>query len=362
MSRTRYDYAQKIATFLRTHDEPVHAKDIYELFNVSQGTVRKHLKNYLDANPNAKAKVTGVYPVNYSEEISSFLAENIGAIDVEDIYNLFKVTPGTVDNYLREHLHQYPNDIPRIIGFYPKAETVVALAETEIGLVTGENLFEINAHCKRTIDAITKPKHYKFIEGLLQSYLEEDGQTIRVSKNQLINSLYENYVDFVHESDNGIISRAGGINEKILIRGLENAGMVLGQNFKKTGNNSEGDLQVECRAQNSTKILYCEVKSYAARERLLRGIQDIPHPDKVAVGFFLDPDEFNPDRTQTLLAAGPLAIYMPDVTYEALSANSIIQTTRRQDMLYRPLSRFIDDMCNFSRSGNLPRYLQRHEN
>ena len=147
------------------------------------------------------------------------------------------------------------------------------------------------------------------------------------------------------------------MNEKILIRGLENAGLILGETYRKTGTDSEGDLQIEHRGTVTTKILHCEIKSYAARERLLRGIQDIPHPDKIAVGFFTNASEFNPERTQTLLAAGPLAIYMPDVTYGQLNPASSRQTTLRQDRLYRPLSVYITDMVAFAKNGALPSYL-----
>lgn len=292
---------------------------------------------------------------DYLAEIAQFLNENPGAVEVEDIYNLFPVTAATVKKHLKKHLNQKPDDIQRIIGFYPDADTVISLAEGKLGKVCGDNLFEINTRCKAIIDAITKPKHQKFIEAKLNKYLDKDGRTLQIPQNELVDFLYGPYVDFVHESDNGIVSIAGGMNEKILIRGLQNAGLVLGKDFKKTGKNSEGDLQVEHRG-STTKILYCEVKSYAARERLLRGIQDIQHPDKIGVGFFLDADEFNPSRTQTLLQAGPMAIYMPDTTYNSLNPDSAKQVTRKQDKLYRPLSRFIEDMKFFKSNGSLPKF------
>lgn len=292
---------------------------------------------------------------SYVSEIAAFLAAHSGPVEIEEILALFSVGPATVKKYLKQYLDQSPADIPRVIGFYPAAETVISLAEQEVGLVGPGNLSSINLHCKQTIDAITKPKHRKFLDAFLNDYLDSDGK-IGISKNVLVDFLYKDYVDFVHESDNGIVSIAGSLNEKILIRGFTNAGLQLGTDFRKTGTNSEGDLQVEHRGANVTKILYCEVKSYAARERLLRGIQDIPHPDKVAVGFFINADEFNPTRTQTLLAAGPLAIYMPDDTYQKLHSDSVKQTTVRQDRLYRPLSMFINDMVYFKNCGALPAF------
>lgn len=291
----------------------------------------------------------------YLAKIAEFLDENPGAVSVEEIYALFTVAPSTVGRYLKAYLDQRPEDIPRIVGFYPSADTVISLAEKELGQVCGRNLFAINEHCKATIDAVTKPKHQQFLEEYLGAHLEGDGKTLRIAKDDLLDFLYERYIDFVHESDNGIVSIAGGMNEKILIRGLQNAGLVLGQDFRKTGKNSDGDLQVEYRG-STTKILYCEVKSYAARERLLRGIRDIPHPEKIAVGFFLNAEEFNPSRTQTLLQAGPMAIYMPDTTYASLPVASAKQTTLKQDKLYRPLSKFIDDMIFFKKNGSLPAF------
>jgi hypothetical protein len=290
---------------------------------------------------------------DYFSRIAAFLAARDGTVEVEEILALFDVGSSTVKKYLKQYLDSHPADIPRVVGFYPAAETVISLAEQEIGPVNGGNLSSINLRCKQTIDAITKPKHRKFLDAFLNEYLAPDG-TVIVSKDALVDFIYDEYIDFVHESDNGIVSIAGSMNEKILVRGFENAGLRIGNDFRKTGSNSEGDLQIEYRGANVTKILYCEVKSYAARERLLRGIQDIPHPEKIAVGFFIDADEFNPARTQTLLAAGPLAIYMPDTTFTKLDHRSVAQTTLRQDRLYRPLSMFINDMVHFKNHGTLP--------
>lgn len=293
--------------------------------------------------------------LQYMDMFHNILQAQEKKFDIEEILIQFNSKPQTVKKYLKEFLDKRPSEISRIIGFYPSAETVIRLAEAELGLVSGHNLSDINQHCKNTIDAITKPKHKQFLESILNDYLEPDGKTVRVDKDILGNLLYEDYVDFVHEADNGLVSIAGSMNEKILIRGLENSGLVLGVDLRKTGTQSEGDLQVEHRGR-TTRIMFCEVKSYAARERLLRGIQDIPHPEKVGVGFFNNAAEFNPDRTQTLLAAGPLAIYMPDPTYGELNQASKVQTTRNQDKLYRPLSMFINDMVYFRDNGNLPHY------
>lgn len=297
----------------------------------------------------------GKKQLQYMEMFYEILASRGGQFDIEEILEKFQVGPTTVRKYLKMYLDLRPHKILKVVGFYPSSETVIRLAEEFLGPVSGANLYEINAHCKSTIDAITKPKHKRFLNLLMQGHLEADGQTLRVNIETLVGLLYENYVDFIHEVDNGLVSIAGSMNEKILMRGLVNAGFIVGTDLRKTGTDSEGDLQIEHRGR-TTRIMFCEVKSYAARERLLRGLQDIPHPEKIGVGFFNNAAEFNPERTRTLLAAGPLAIYMPDVTHEQLPEASKVQTTRNQDKLYRPLSMFISDMVEFRNSGLLPAY------
>jgi hypothetical protein len=291
--------------------------------------------------------------INYKEQIRSLLASTVGPIDIEEIYQLFDVSATTVKKHLRAFLEENLEAIPRVIGFYPSAEAIISLAEQRAGDATPENLFAVNLECKSIVDSITKPKHQKFINALFAEFIESDGATIRIPSRNLLELLYEDYVKFVHETDNGVVSIAGALNEGILIRGLTRAGLILGESLKKTGKDSEGDLQIEHRGR-TTKIMFCEVKSYAARERLLRGLQDIRQPFKIGVGFFNNPSEFNPDRTRTLLAADPSAIYMPDGTLARLSEASATQTTRNQDRLYRPLSSFVPDMVAFSASGNLP--------
>lgn len=294
--------------------------------------------------------------IAYAEIISSFLESTDAPVDVQAIFDQFSVSKVTVKKHLKEYLDSHPSMIGRVIGFYPSSDTVIRLAEARLGPVSGTNVSEINLECKRIIDKITKPKHKQFLEMFLSDHLSSDGETVAVRRDTLVDYLYEEYVDFVHESDNGLVSIAGAMNEKILIRGLEVAGLVAGQDYRKTGKDSEADLQIEHRGERVTRILFCEIKSYAARERLLRGLQDIQQPEKIGVGFFNNASEFNPERTQTLLGAGPLAIYMPNVTHQQLNPGSLRQTTLRQDRLYRPLSSFVLDMVHFKDHGALPAY------
>lgn len=299
-------------------------------------------------------KDLGRKEIEYMEAFHSIFSEASGPFELELLLNQFKVSSATVKKYLKSYLHIRPEEIPKILGFYPSADTVISLAEKTIGCITGENLYEINVFCKGLIGSITKPKHSKYLLDLLAGYVSDN--LIIINKDELANLLYEDYVNFVHESDNGLVSIAGTMNEKILIRGLTNAGLIPKVDFWKTGSDSVGDLQV-AHVGPPPVHMYCEIKSYAARERLLRGLQDINYPHKVGVGFFTNAAEFNPERTRTLLAANPLAIYMPDITYENLASNSLIQITRNQDKLYRPLSMYINDMVHFRNTGRIPPYI-----
>ena len=291
--------------------------------------------------------------IDYKARLREILEASSGLLDADDVFRQFEVGRSTVAKHLKVLLHENHGYIGRIIGFYPDADTVIDLAEQEVGKVVGSNVSLVNLNCKQTVDSITKPKHRQFLDRFLAEWIVGDGKTVSVDAGVLVDFLYEKYVNFVHESDNGLVSIAGTMNEKILIRGLEIAGFVRDSDYRKTGKNGEGDVQIEHR-RNRTKILSCEIKSYAARERLLRGLTDIESSEKVGVGFFNDATEFNPERTQTLINAGPLAIYMPDETLALVDGRSREKTTRRQDRVYRPLSSFFADMVEYRNTGVLP--------
>jgi hypothetical protein len=188
----------------------------------------------------------------------------------------------------------------------------------------------------------------------MDQHLDEKTGKVVTSHETLVDFCYNEYRPFVSESANAMMSLAGGINEKILIRALENGGLIIGQHIIKTGTNSDADLLI--KDPTGTNALHCELKSYAARERLLRGLQDIGSKRKIGVGFFQNAAEFNPTRTQTLLGASPWAIYLPDTTYANLDPNSKKQKTAKQNGLYRPLKRFVSDMIHYNKNGTLPTF------
>ena len=146
----------------------------------------------------------------------------------------------------------------------------------------------------------------------------------------------------------------GRLNEEIILRALKNSALQ-GDDYKRTGTKSDGDIIVFERV-GKKKPLYVEVKSYHARERLLRGLQDIQHPEKVGAGFFRDAKEFNAKRTETLIGSGAWAIYIPDDTFLLITDQAKKMTTARQDRFYRPLSKFVSDMETYVSSGAISKY------
>jgi hypothetical protein len=274
-------------------------------------------------------------------------------IDIEDIESAFTDTkPETVKKHLRAYLDIHLEAVQHVTGIFPSASTIIKLAEIDLGPISGATLAAANEHCKNTVDGIAKPRHARFLMEKLSRFIE--GNTVNVPKDELVSILYDEYVTFIREADNGLVSIAGTLNEAIFIRSLLNAGLAEGNDMVKTGQKSDGDLKIQHHGKKGVEILYVEIKSYAARERLLRGLQDIQSQNKIGIGFFNNPSEFNPKRTETLLAAGPLAIYMPRATWEKVSEDSKTKLTRMGDLVYRPLDMFVDDMKGFVENGRLP--------
>ena len=282
--------------------------------------------------------------------------------DFEDLLAQFcrrrdsAVSDTTFRSNLKDFVRVLPDMMVRIVGFYPDAATILGLAAQRLagGQIVSGNLMEANEECKRIVDAISRPRHLRFLSEQLAPYLVEGGASIVAEKMELMNRLYDTYPDFVREEGNGLVSIAGRLNEEIFIQAMINAGMSFGSgnDFMRTGQNSEADLIV-FQQTGTQRQMFIEVKSYHARERLLRGLQDISQPEKIGIGFFINPAEFNPGRTRTLLQSNARAIYLPDRTYASVDDESKAMSTVQQDLFYRPLSRFVSDMQNFVEHGRL---------
>jgi len=291
--------------------------------------------------------------INYADEFDRLVNNSAHKIDVSEIYNaLNTVSSTTVLKHLKAYARINPAVLERIVGFYPDSLTVIQLVESRIGLISSVNLWDANKVAKGIIDGITRPRHFEFLTSLWADFSSRyPANEIESCLPEFLELVYEDYAQFVRDNDNGLVSLAGALNEQLFLRALENAGLRKGIDFIKTGTDSDGDLIV-VQSGGSKKRLSCEIKSYNARERLLRGLQDIQKP-KIGLGFFRRADEFNPDRTTTLLGAEPSAIYMPLDTYLNLHPNSLNRLTASGNVLYRPLDVFVNDMKQFVSSGEL---------
>ena len=258
-----------------------------------------------------------------------------------ELLGVIEASPGTVKKHLNSILKDRPELLERLTGFYPEAKFLVDAAERKLGeKISSNNLSDANIVTKVMIEEIAKPELDFFLREGIGNYLS--GDTVTIPLSELSKFIATDLDTYTAESGNGSISIVGRLNEEIFIRALENSAVTSG-NFRRTGNNSIADIVVEGKDLR----LYIEVKSYHARERLLRGLQDINHPEKVGVGFFQDHREFNKKRTQTLIDTGAWAIYLPEATYEKIDAAAKAMTTAKQSKFYRPLGMFVHDMEYF---------------
>lgn len=268
------------------------------------------------------------------------------------------VSLGTKKAHLRSYIEQNPSDLKHVTGLIPKPETVIALVESEIGSIVEKNLDAANLRCSEVVNSIARPIVDDFVrEGLSQCF-DPSKDEFKVPAPVLIQFLLEDFTGHLKAAGNGLVSIAGSLNEKLLHRAMINTGMQLNRDFSVTGTDSDGDIVIHTSA-GSRAPLGVEVKSYHARERLLRGLKDVKEP-KVGVGYFKDPSEFNHGRTITLLQAKPAAIYMPLRTLSNVEAAARAATTNEKiaygSALYRPLERFVTDMQHYAATGELPRY------
>lgn len=268
------------------------------------------------------------------------------------------VSAQTVKKHFKDFIDGNPGFLSRVTGVYPKPETIIQLVENEIGPVKESNLDTANKRCSDIVKGVARPIVEEFIRDGLSDYFDNETESVGVSLASLTDFLVEDFSDFVRGAGNGLVSIAGGLNEMLLVSAMENDGLVTGTHFTRTGKRSQGDIMIHSKSGIKANLAV-EVKSYHARERLLRGLQDIPEP-KVGAGFFKDPSEFNPHRTGDLVQAQPAAIYLPSATLSQLHAESrsttVSQTAGYGSRLYRPLERFVTDMRGFYESGVLPQY------
>lgn len=243
-----------------------------------------------------------------------------------------------------------------IIGYLPKPDVVIDLVESNVqgGSITGANIWEANQICRQYVERGINPKFEHFIRNVLAPHIQ-DGDRLSLTVPEMIDFLKENYDPFSKQIANGLISRAGKLNEMLLERSLVNQGIGnRGVDYDVTGTQSQGDMVFYCSSTTPRRQMFAEVKSYGARERLLRGLQDLTGKDAIGVGFFINASEFNPNRTQTFIDTGTLAIYVPDTTFANINPASLARLSRQNQPFYRRLSDFPADIIHFVRNGRLP--------
>lgn len=269
--------------------------------------------------------------------------------------NLGEAKDGTKISHLKRFLGENTNYIGVVEGVIPEAPAMIEVVEAKLGSgINDSNVVEANKICTQIVDRITRPVYEAFLRQTLENKIT--GNTVAVSLEDLLEFLVEDCQPFMRGIGNGLASVAGSLNEHLLMKCVEAEGLTRMQDFEKTGTKSNADIVVFAPTQ-STQSLGVEVKSLHARERLLRGLQDIEGP-KVGAGFFVDPSEFNEARTKTLLQTNAAAIYLPSETLAKVSDGAKSLTTSNHPAIgsrfYRPLETFGSDMSHFRMHGNLP--------
>lgn len=259
-----------------------------------------------------------------------------------------QVSANTVKKHLNTILEDDPSVITQVSGFIPKSHIIVAAVEKEIGKIESNNLMRANRVSKKIIEGITKPEMERALSEIFHADIQEGVLSLPFSK--FVEAINDEFLDHLAQSGNGAVSTVGRLNEELILQAMRNSALKP-ESFQRSGSESNGDIIVSQSAGHK-KNLFVEIKSYHARERLLRGLTDIPSP-KVGIGFFQQPHEFNAKRTQTLLASHAAAIYLPEETYDLVEEAAKVQLTVKQDRFYRRLGQFVDDMIAFVETGDI---------
>lgn len=298
---------------------------------------------------------------DYASRIEECLNASGGTGTIHDLDDVLAKFPGVSEQTARKHVKKFISaERARwgcIAGLFPDTSAILDEVERTLqGGIQGATLVQANETAKAIVDDLSKKFRTHFCKKTLGSNLCQNTGNVSLSFDDLVSQLLVPYENYLTQSGNGLVSIAGTLNQSLLVRALRNSGLNdsgAHPDFKETGTKSEGDIKVFCRHGNE-KTLHVEAKSYAARERLLRGLSDIPQP-KVGVGFFNDPSEFGEDRV-TLIAttAHASAIYMPQNTLDALSTGAKGVIIPGSGRVCRSLeTEFVEDMKNFVAKGDI---------
>src|SRR5574337_1446992 len=90
------------------------------------------------------------------------------------------VSKQTVKKHFKNFLDANPGFLERVTGFYPKAETIVCMVEAELGSIAESNLDRANVRCSEIVRGIARPIVEEFIRTGLSRYLESTNDNLRI--------------------------------------------------------------------------------------------------------------------------------------------------------------------------------------
>lgn len=275
-----------------------------------------------------------------------FVADKILALPPGDRWEVDDLKPAQIEA-LDALIAYSPSIMIRLEHYLPKAAILKQLVEERLGgEITSARLAEANEVWSALVSELVKPRLRRFLSQTIP--FDAAGSTT-ISLDDLIDVLTGEYEDFVKRQAAGFISFVGGYNELLVREALITGG--LSDHMVQTGTRGAGDVVIRPASAKITTNLTVEVKSYAARERLLRGLKDCQAP-KIGVGFFNNPSEFNPSRTTALLQTEALAIYMPEDTLSKLKPLVLDRRNTENGLFYRPLGMLAADVREFTIAGS----------
>lgn len=275
--------------------------------------------------------------------IAKQIGRGILGLEPGQLLDLHDVSSPTQKNAIDLLFTRFPDAISETEGYLPGTDAVMAIVKFRLGSdITADNLSLSNECCSSLVNEVRAPRLRRFI----RETLTDGGELRRLDEGTLVEFLTGPYEQFAKSASAGLVSRAGSLNEGLVREALSSEQVQA----LRTGTEGNADVQIVAGDLNPPQVLNVEIKSYGARERLLRGLQDCRTP-KIGVGFFNKASEFNANRTSLLLGTNASAVYLPEVTYQALDEATRGRQNAQGGVFYRPLNRLGADMRKFCRLG-----------
>jgi len=272
------------------------------------------------------------------------VVSDISKLEPSERLPLHDIKSGALKEGLDGLFQRFPSLLSSTEGYLPRAPAMMVIVAHRLNApITSENLSLANEVCSQIVDEVLAPRLRKFIK----ETLHPDGRFVPLGEESFVRFLTGPYAQYAKAEANGLVSRAGSLNEALVREAIKAAGLL---DAIQTGTEGNADVQVIAKKLSPPQTLSVEVKSYGARERLLRGLQDCNAP-KVGVGFFNKSSEFNWDRTSQILATGASAIYLPEQTLDNLDEKTRARQNSHGGLFYRSLGQFGSDMVRFAQMG-----------